>query len=335
VELHHSPPQPKRLSYFLTASKSEKEQSQRGIRFLGALGRAKTEAASLKNEQLPTVIAEEISPFSELNAMCEIASISLPDIWDFWAAHCRDICHIGARLRIALRLFKADLAPAKALGRNAVDAFLRIAFAPKYPPGYLLADEVSQEANGAPPRDAAPSEDETNLTERLKAATYEDILREAAADTLDQFLTDLYPMDYNNPDWRELLRKCEELVESGRLEAKFQEHYASKAPIFLDGPARITLLGQEHLAKSERESIEQGRSAKPQQVKLRSAKKRNRGRPVDTDRKDDKRIYEAWKTRQYKTYADCGQALGKPERETYLAIERHRARLKRGSRKRK
>jgi hypothetical protein len=71
------------------------------------------------------------------------------------------------------------------------------------------------------------------------------------------------------------------------------------------------------------------RSTKPR------TEKPGRGRHLETDPKADKQVSDAWKTHQYKTYADCGQALGKSERETYLAIERHRGRLKRKSRKRK
>jgi len=60
-----------------------------------------------------------------------------------------------------------------------------------------------------------------------------------------------------------------------------------------------------------------------------------RGRRLETDLKADKQVYDAWKTGQYTKYADCGKALGKSEREVYLAIDRHRGRLRRKSRQRR
>ncbi|MEN6404893.1 MAG: hypothetical protein ABFC77_00325 [Thermoguttaceae bacterium] len=54
-----------------------------------------------------------------------------------------------------------------------------------------------------------------------------------------------------------------------------------------------------------------------------------RGRPVDTDIKEDKRIYEAWKTGQYKRQSDCDVALGLSAGKTYAACEWHRHRLTR------
>ncbi|SRR6266478_3301490 len=59
--------------------------------------------------------------------------------------------------------------------------------------------------------------------------------------------------------------------------------------------------------------------------------KQNPGRPPDTDAKEDKRIYDAWNTGQYKRIADLAQALGLPEKEVAKAIDRHRKRLKRAS----
>jgi hypothetical protein len=55
-------------------------------------------------------------------------------------------------------------------------------------------------------------------------------------------------------------------------------------------------------------------------------KKLNRGRPFDTDRKQDKRIWDAWQTRQYAKYADLARNLGMPEREVEKAIDRERKR---------
>jgi hypothetical protein len=77
-----------------------------------------------------------------------------------------------------------------------------------------------------------------------------------------------------------------------------------------------------------------GAGSTPVEPKSVKPKKAKRGRPKETNPKEDKRIYDAWKTRTYKTYAECAQAVGKSGRETYLAVERHRARLKRSACKR-
>ena len=63
--------------------------------------------------------------------------------------------------------------------------------------------------------------------------------------------------------------------------------------------------------------------------KARSTKTPRRGRPVDTDPKADKRVYEAWKTGRYNTQADCARELGMEEKQAKDAIERHRKRLER------
>jgi hypothetical protein len=73
-------------------------------------------------------------------------------------------------------------------------------------------------------------------------------------------------------------------------------------------------------------------SGKPEDGK---SAKRNRGRPADTDPKQDKRIYEAWKTGQHKTQADCDRELGLLTGATYAACERHRKRLGRRNKRRR
>ena len=60
-----------------------------------------------------------------------------------------------------------------------------------------------------------------------------------------------------------------------------------------------------------------------------------RGRPVDTNPKADKRIYEAWKSGCHKTQANCDRELGLPAGGTYAACERHRKRLARKTRRTK
>jgi len=54
--------------------------------------------------------------------------------------------------------------------------------------------------------------------------------------------------------------------------------------------------------------------------------KRRRGRKSDTDPKADKRVADAWGTRQYPTYEDCGRELGMTAKEVKAAIDRHRRR---------
>jgi hypothetical protein len=57
--------------------------------------------------------------------------------------------------------------------------------------------------------------------------------------------------------------------------------------------------------------------------------RRKRGRPRDTNLKEDKRVFDAWQTRQHMTYADLARALGKGEREVKAAIDRERKRRER------
>ncbi len=59
--------------------------------------------------------------------------------------------------------------------------------------------------------------------------------------------------------------------------------------------------------------------------------RRRRGRPRDTDLQADRLIFNAWRTRQYKTYADLARELNKSTREVRAAIDRHRKRVERAS----
>jgi hypothetical protein len=51
-----------------------------------------------------------------------------------------------------------------------------------------------------------------------------------------------------------------------------------------------------------------------------------RGRKPDTDPKDDKRVADAWSTGEYRTYEQCGSALGRTKKQVKDAIDRHRHR---------
>ncbi len=59
--------------------------------------------------------------------------------------------------------------------------------------------------------------------------------------------------------------------------------------------------------------------------------RKRRGRPKDAvfyDPKKDRRYWDSWKSRRYKTYADCAQAQQITEQELRLAIDRERKRRK-------
>jgi hypothetical protein len=57
--------------------------------------------------------------------------------------------------------------------------------------------------------------------------------------------------------------------------------------------------------------------------------KRRRGRPIDTDLKEEKRIVSAWESGKYNTYAELARELGTTKRVVKLALDRHRQRMNR------
>jgi len=57
-------------------------------------------------------------------------------------------------------------------------------------------------------------------------------------------------------------------------------------------------------------------------------RRQKRGRPADTDQKQDRRIVDAWKSGEYKSYEDLARALGLARRDVELACERERKRRK-------
>jgi hypothetical protein len=63
--------------------------------------------------------------------------------------------------------------------------------------------------------------------------------------------------------------------------------------------------------------------------------KRGRGRPRDTDPEMDKRIFDAWKTGDYKSEAELAREFNISEREVRLARDRHRKRSNREADKRR
>jgi hypothetical protein len=58
-----------------------------------------------------------------------------------------------------------------------------------------------------------------------------------------------------------------------------------------------------------------------------------RGRPADTNEKEDRRIADAWDSGQHKTYEDLASILHIPKRDVELAIDRDRKRRKNKTRK--
>jgi hypothetical protein len=58
-------------------------------------------------------------------------------------------------------------------------------------------------------------------------------------------------------------------------------------------------------------------------------RRRERGRPVDTDRRADQRIYDAWGSCQYRKYHDLAHELHMDPRDVKKAIDRHRKRTRR------
>jgi hypothetical protein len=60
--------------------------------------------------------------------------------------------------------------------------------------------------------------------------------------------------------------------------------------------------------------------------------RRNRGRPQARDSRNDKRIYEAWKSGNYKDYADLARDLHETKDGVARAIDAHRQRMNRSHR---
>jgi hypothetical protein len=97
----------------------------------------------------------------------------------------------------------------------------------------------------------------------------------------------------------------------------------------LEGNPRLEELWPAAQAKLQAVALRLRRSSKPPR------KKRDPGRPPDTDFKKDKRISDAWDSGAYRTEADLARELGIAERQVTLARDRHRKREEREARKRR
>jgi hypothetical protein len=110
-----------------------------------------------------------------------------------------------------------------------------------------------------------PGQSNKNITRNCLSVTYEDILQAAENGTLRQFLTDLYPMSYNDYGWQELIHKCQELVEKGYLDAKIEKHL-DDTPVFIEG-GRITFNGLEYLEGVTQRRVIQGKLTEKNDLK--------------------------------------------------------------------
>lgn len=68
-------------------------------------------------------------------------------------------------------------------------------------------------------------------------------------------------------------------------------------------------------------------------VHKRKTSKRKRGRPSDSNPIQDRRLFEAWATAEYKTYTDLARAFKISERNARLGIGRHKKRISRAKTK--
>jgi len=73
--------------------------------------------------------------------------------------------------------------------------------------------------------------------------------------------------------------------------------------------------------------------SKGEKTKNPPMKAKKRGRRSDTDHTEDRRIYEAWQTKEHETYVALARVRGKNEtkKDIERAIDRHRQRTKRGN----
>jgi hypothetical protein len=81
----------------------------------------------------------------------------------------------------------------------------------------------------------------------------ERILKVAKKGELDHLLNSHYTI-YTDPNWQEKLQLCRDLKDAGYLQANFKEDFFG-TPIFLDGPARITIAGRDYLASLEQKRL--------------------------------------------------------------------------------
>lgn len=79
------------------------------------------------------------------------------------------------------------------------------------------------------------------------------ILRAAKNGKLGRVLSSYYS-NYTEPHWREIVQLCSDLKDAGFLQVGFDKDLDGHTPIFLKGPARITIAGRDYLLRLEQDS---------------------------------------------------------------------------------
>jgi hypothetical protein len=81
----------------------------------------------------------------------------------------------------------------------------------------------------------------------------EALLSAAEKGQIDQLLASHYTL-YTSENWQEIIGLCKDLKDEGYLQVEFTAGLDGR-PVFLDGPARITIPGREYLKKIKREKL--------------------------------------------------------------------------------
>ena len=136
--------------------------------------------------------------------------------------------------------------------------------------------------------------------------------------------------DSETPPWHQNPRLAlVAATESGELGPVLSELCRNVA-MGVIAPDSRTLLSQMSKALDGTLEDPDGELGKQTSKKSSPTRKKKGGRPSDTDHDADRRIYEAWKTGQYKTYKELAREKGVKRRTIVLALQRHKARLRRG-----
>ena len=96
--------------------------------------------------------------------------------------------------------------------------------------------------------------------------------------------------------------------------------------------AADALAGKVEAELSEVSSLLATKTEQDTEKRAKRAVKKKRGRNIETNPKDDKQTYDAWKSGQHNQIEDLANKLGKQKRDVQLAIDRHRKRQERKSR---
>ena len=130
-----------------------------------------------------------------------------------------------------------------------------------------------------------------------------------------------------------------ELATKGELEAEAERTAKARRMADAKRAAEVKMTAEAKMAEQAelnkkadlQAAADFAATASNEQKPAGSNQTRKPGRPIDTDRKEDKGIFDLWKTGQYNTHADLGRELGISKRKVFLAIDRHRKRLERAA----